>query len=521
MAQQQHGTIATKHTQVAIIGSGFSGLGMAIRLKGEGRHSFRIFEKNDGIGGTWRQNHYPGCACDVQSHVYSYSFEPNPEWTRMFAPQEEIRQYLEHCADKYRIRPHIHLNTPLTEARWDESRALWQLKDDQGREFTASVLVSGMGALSIPAYPDIPGTGRFQGKAFHSQDWDHDYDLTGKRVAVIGTGASAIQFVPEVQKEAGQLYLFQRSAPWIMPKPDREISEKERGVFRRLPMVQQLERKALYWMLESRAVPMLINPRLLKAARYMAKSHIRRQISTPELQRKVTPDYEFGCKRVLMSNNYYPALDQPNVDVVTDGIQEITETGIVTKDGQHRGIDVLIYGTGFKSTDPVPKGLIRGRDGQDLNELWQDGPEAYKGAAISGFPNLFMVMGPNTGLGHNSMVYMIESQIQYVMDAIHTMEEKNIDWVDVKEKAQRQYNQRLQGRLDGSIWNDGGCTSWYIHPETGRNVALWPDFTFRFSRQTRQFDAAAYHAGIAGEQASAEPRGQAQPTAVTLEEQPA
>lgn len=516
MAQQQHGTIASKHTQVAIIGSGFSGLGMAIRLKGEGRHSFRIFEKDGGIGGTWRQNHYPGCACDVQSHVYSYSFEPNPEWTRMFAPQKEIRQYLEHCADKYQVRPHIHLNTALTEARWDNARALWQLQDNHGGDFTASVLVSGMGALSIPAYPNIPGMDRFQGKAFHSQDWDHDYNLNGKRMAVIGTGASAIQFVPELQKQAGHLYLFQRSAPWITPKPDREISETERSVFRHLPTAQMLERKALYWMLESRIVPMLINPRLLRVARYLARSHIHRQIKDPELRRKVTPDYEFGCKRVLMSNNYYPALEQPNVEVVTDGVQEVTETGIVTTDGQHRAIDVLIYGTGFKSTDPVPQGLIRGRDGQDLHEVWRDGPEAYKGATIAGFPNLFMVMGPNTGLGHNSMVYMIESQIQYVMDAIQTMEQKNIDWVEVKAETQNAYNKRLQSRLDGSIWNDGGCTSWYIHPETGKNVALWPDFTFRFSRQTRQFDASAYQAGKAGDQDQAQTT-----TTTTLEEQPA
>lgn len=516
---QQHGTIATQHTQVAIIGSGFSGLGMAIRLKGEGRHSFRLFEKDDGIGGTWRQNHYPGCACDVQSHVYSYSFEPNPEWTRMFAPQEEIRQYLEHCADKYRIRPHIHLNTALREARWDEDRALWQLRDSHGRDFTASVLVSGMGALSIPAYPSVPGMDRFQGKAFHSQDWDHDYDLSGKRVAVIGTGASAIQFVPEVQKAAGQLYLFQRSAPWIMPKPDRAISHTERSVFRRLPSAQILQRNALYWLLESRIVPMRINPKLLKVARHLARSHIHRQIKDPDLRRKVTPDYEFGCKRVLMSNNYYPALEQSNVEVVTEGIQAITETGVVTRDGEHREVDVLIYGTGFKSTDPVPRGLIRGRDGRDLHETWRDGPEAYKGSTIAGFPNLFMVMGPNTGLGHNSMVYMIESQIQYVIGAIHTMDEKHIDWVEVKEATQNAYNKRLQSRLDGSIWNDGGCTSWYIHPETGKNVALWPDFTFRFRRQTRQFDASAYQAGKAEAQAGT--TAQTRPSTETPEEQPA
>ncbi len=493
--QQNHGAIASQHTDIAIIGTGFSGLGMAIQLKQAGRHNFRIFEKESGIGGTWRVNHYPGCACDVQSHVYSFSFEQNPEWTRMFAPQQEIRRYLEHCADKYQVRPHIHLNTALDQASWDEGAQRWRIRDEHGNQYTARVLVSGMGGLSIPAYPSIPGTERFQGKAFHSQDWDHDYDLSGKRVAVIGTGASAIQFVPEVQKVAGQVHLFQRSAPWIMPKPDRPITERERSVFRRVPSVQTLQRKAIYWMLESRVIPMVLNPKMLRIARHAAKNHIRRQISDPELRRQVTPDYEFGCKRVLMSNNYYPALEQPNMELVTDGIKEITETGVVTNDGQHREVDVIIYGTGFKAADPVPRGLIQGREGQDLNEVWRDGPEAYKGTAVAGFPNFFMLMGPNTGLGHNSMVYMIESQIQYVMNALQAMEERKAAYVDVRPRIQNAYNRRLQGKLDGSIWKDGGCTSWYIHPESGKNVALWPGFTFRFRQQTQRFDPEAYEMG--------------------------
>ena len=504
MAQQQHGAVAATHTRVAIIGSGFSGLGMAIRLKEEGRHDFRIFEKEAGVGGTWRVNHYPGCACDVQSHVYSFSFEPNPEWTRMFAPRDEIRAYLEHCADKYRIRPHIHLSTALNRAEWDEDAALWGLQDEHGNRYTANMLISGMGALSTPTYPNVPGRERFEGKAFHSQDWDHDYELRGKRVGVIGTGASAIQFVPELQKQASHLKVFQRSAPWIMPKPDRPIRPWERALFRRVPSAQALQRKTLYWMLEARVLPMLINPKLLRFARVVARRHIHSQISDPALRRKVMPDYEFGCKRVLMSNNYYPALDSPNVDLVTDDIQEITETGIRTADGQHHELDAIIYGTGFKATDPVPNGLIKGRNGQDLQELWREGPEAYKGAAVHGFPNFFMIMGPNTGLGHNSMVYMIESQIQYALDALRTLEKRDLDWVDVKPRQQTRYNQNLQSRLDGSIWTDGGCTSWYLHPETGKNVALWPDFTFRFAQQTRHFDPAAYERGYRRDQAAPE-----------------
>lgn len=502
MPEQQHGAITSTHTRVAIIGSGFSGLGMAIRLKEEGRHDFRIIEKEGGVGGTWRVNHYPGCACDVQSHVYSFSFEPNPEWTRMFAPRDEIRAYLEHCADKYGIRPHIQLNTALNKAEWDEDAALWRLQDNHGNRYTANMLVSGIGALSAPSYPNVPGRERFRGRAFHSQDWDHDYELRGKRVGVIGTGASAIQFVPEVQKEASNLKVFQRSAPWIMPKPDRPIRPWERALFRRAPSAQTLQRKALYWKLEARALPMLVNPKLLRFARAAAQRHIHSQITDPVLRRKVMPDYEFGCKRVLMSNNYYPALDKPNVELVTDNIQEITETGIRTADGEHHELDAIIYGTGFKATDPVPKGLLKGRGGQDLQELWRTGPEAYKGTTVHGFPNFFMIMGPNTGLGHNSMVYMIEAQIQYALDALRTMEKRGLDWVDVKSRKQAHYNSQLQGRLSGSIWTDGGCTSWYLHPETGKNVALWPNFTFRFAQQTCRFDPISYEWGWRREQSA-------------------
>lgn len=483
---------APDHSRIAIIGTGFAGLGMAIQLQKAGEQDFRLFEKAGGVGGTWRVNHYPGCACDVQSHLYSFSFEPNPEWTRLFAPQQEIRRYLESCADKYRLYPHIHLNTALVSARWGESDQYWHLTDEHGSAYTADILVAGIGGLSRASYPDLPGIERFRGKTFHSQDWDHDYDLAGKRVAVIGTGASAIQFVPQVQKQAARLTLFQRSAPWVMPKPDRAITEKERRWFRRLPLAQKLRRKALYWMLESRVIPILISPKMLKLVKKMALGHIHRQIKDPQLRAQVTPDYEIGCKRILLSNNYYPALGQPNVEVVSEGIREVTATGIITNDGIHREMDALIYGTGFKASDPVPAGLLTGRNGQDLQALWRNGPEAYKGTTVAGFPNFFMVGGPNTGLGHNSMIYMIESQIQYVLDTVTTMQREGIQSVEVEAGQQQAYNQRLQRSLSGSVWLKGGCTSWYLHPETGKNVALWPGFTFRFRNQTRHFDRHAY-----------------------------
>lgn len=491
---------AVEHHDIIIVGAGFSGLGMAIGLKQQGGKNFLILEKDEGVGGTWRVNHYPGCACDVQSHLYSFSFAPNPNWSRMFAPQAEIREYLRHCADQYGLWPHIRLSTALSRAQWDESAQLWRLRDSDGRHYSARVLISGMGALSIPAYPDIPGADRFRGKRFHSQHWDHQFDLRGKRVAVVGTGASAIQFVPQIQPLAERLDLYQRTAPWILPKPDRAMTGRELRLFRRLPLAQKALRAGIYWSLEARVMGLALHPGLMSLARRWGLRHIDRHIRDPELRRKVTPDYQIGCKRILLSNDYYQALDQDNLDVITDGIREITEEGVVARDGRERKVDAIIYGTGFKATDPVPRGLIFGREGRDLHDLWQTGPEAYKGTTVNGFPNLFLLMGPNTGLGHSSMVYMIESQITYVLDALRLMRRRKLAAVEVKAPPQLRFNQRIQSKLGGSVWNSGGCQSWYLHPQTGKNVTLWPGFTFQFRLITRRFDAGAYVLEKLGEQ---------------------
>lgn len=481
-----------EHHKVAIIGTGFSGLGMAIKLKQSGEDDFIVFEKEGGVGGTWRVNHYPGCACDVPSHLYSFSFATNPNWTRMFAPQPEIKKYLEYCADKFKLKPHIHLNNALQTARWDETDELWRLKDQHGKEYTANILVAGAGGLSTAAYPNIEGMNSFKGKVFHSQNWDHDYDLKGKRVAVIGTGASAIQFVPHVQKLAAKMDLYQRTPPWIMSKPDRAISWAERNVFKRLPAAQKAFRDAIYWMLESRVLGFTVNPRLMVLAKRWALNHIRAQIQDPELRKKVTPNYTMGCKRILMSDDYYPALAQPNSSVITTGIKEITANSIVTEDGTEREVDAIIYGTGFKATDPIPRQLLFGRNGQDIVDSWPDGPEAYKGTTVTGFPNLFILMGPNTGLGHNSMVYMIESQINYILGAMKLMQKKRIKHVEVTPHAQAAFNDEIQNKLTDSVWNSGGCQSWYIHPVSGKNVTLWPGFTWQFRQKTRRFDSNAY-----------------------------
>ncbi|WP_250656300.1 flavin-containing monooxygenase [Alkalimarinus coralli] len=481
------------HHKIAIIGTGFSGLGMAIQLKQSGEEDFVVFEKESGVGGTWRVNHYPGCACDVPSHLYSFSFAQKPDWTRMFAPQHEIRSYLEYCADQYKIMPHVRLKTAVNSARWDDNNGHWRVEDDSGRQYSADVLIAGAGGLSIPSYPSIDGMDKFKGKTFHSQNWDHDYDLKGKRVAVIGTGASAIQFVPHVQRQAASLSLYQRTPPWILPKPDRAISKVEKRLFKYSPRSQQLFRDALYWLYESRAVGFSFDPRVMSLAKHWALKHIKAQIKDPQLRDKVTPDYTIGCKRILMSDDYYSALDQQNAEVITNGIAEVTANSIITKDGNEQKVDAIIFGTGFKATDPIPRGFLFGRNGQDINDAWANGPEAYKGTTVAGFPNLFILMGPNTGLGHNSMVYMIESQIAYVKSALTFMSQQKTPFIDVSANRQQDYNKKIQKKLTGTVWDSGGCQSWYIHPASGKNVTLWPGFTWQFRLQTRSFDPSAYY----------------------------
>jgi cation diffusion facilitator CzcD-associated flavoprotein CzcO len=476
--------------EVLIIGSGFAGLGMAIKLREAGITDFVVLERGDSVGGTWRDNRYPGCACDVQSHLYSFSFEPNPEWTRMFAPQPEIRAYLEHCTDKYALRPHIRLNQNVTQARWDEDARLWRVRTEAGDTYAGRILVSGMGGLSNPAYPDIDGLTRFKGPMFHSAEWDYDVDLKGKRVAVIGTGASAVQFVPKIAPEAAHVDLFQRSAPWIMPKPDRQITALERAAFRRLPALQQARRAALYWQLEGRILGFALDPRLMKLPEAMARRHIRKQIKDPVLREKVTPTYAFGCKRVLISNDYYPALARDNVDVVTDDIASVTATGVRMASGELRKADVIILGTGFKVQDPLPRGAIFGRDGLDILDTWPNGPEAYKGVAVAGFPNLFMLVGPNSGLGHNSMVFMIESQVAYVMDAIRRMRAQKLAAIEVRREVQDEYNATLQATTADTVWTSG-CRSWYLDAN-GKNTALWPGSTVAYRLMTRRIRLADY-----------------------------
>jgi cation diffusion facilitator CzcD-associated flavoprotein CzcO len=494
MKQSEHSPtppVAPDH-DVIVIGSGFSGLAMAYRLRRVGNEDFVILERGDSVGGTWRDNHYPGCACDIQSHLYSFSFAPNPEWSRMFARQDEIRDYLERCATEVGARPHLRLGVNVTAVKLDEESGLWRVEVNGSRTLTARVVISCMGGLSNPAYAEVPGLDRFRGPSFHSAEWDHSAELAGKRIAVIGTGASAIQFVPEIAPEAERLHVFQRTAPWVIPKRDRRIGRLERAIYRRFPSVQRAYRRLIYWALESRVVAFTAKPRILKLAGAVARLHIRRQIADPELRRRVTPSYVMGCKRVLISNDYYPALDRDDVELVTDAIARVTEDAVVTEGGREIPVDVIIHGTGFHVQDMLTGTSVQGRGGADLEAAWSEhGMQAHRGTAVAGFPNLFFLLGPNTGLGHNSIVHMIEAQAHYVTEALRAMDRRGAWSAEPRPEAQAGFNAELQGMLDGAVWSEGGCRSWYLDAN-GRNTTLWPDFTFRFREQTSRFDEREY-----------------------------
>ncbi|MEU7863095.1 NAD(P)/FAD-dependent oxidoreductase [Nonomuraea sp. NPDC049141] len=475
---------------IVIIGSGFAGIGMAIKLKAAGYHDFVILEKAADLGGTWRDNTYPGCACDVPSPLYSYSFDLNPGWSRLFSPQQEIWDYMRVCGEKYGITPHLRYGKRVVSLEYDDADRQWTVTTDDGETLRANAVVSGIGALHIPSFPEISGCEAFAGPAFHSAEWDHSVDLTGKRVAVIGTGASAIQFVPRIADRVARLTVFQRTPPWIHPKPDVAFSPRTRR-FMKLPGAARTVRTALYWLLETRALGFTVDPRLMKAHEKVALKHLENQIPDPELRRRLTPDYTIGCKRTLLSSDYYPALTRSNVALVTDGITEIREHSIVDAAGVEHEVDVIIYGTGFKVTEALQRQRIVGRDGLKIQDAWQDGIETYYGISTAGFPNLFFLLGPNTGLGHNSVVFMIESQVRYVMDCLRLLSKTQARAIDVKPGRQREFNRRLRERLDPLVWNAGGCTSWYLD-EHGVNRTIWPGFTFEYWARTRKMKPGAY-----------------------------
>ena len=480
---------APVRTRVLIIGTGFAGLGMAIRLKQSGIEEFVVLERAGEVGGTWRDNTYPGAACDVPSHLYSFSFAPNPDWSRSFSPQAEIQEYLRRTATDFGVRPHIRFSSEVLGAAWDETVQRWRVCTDAG-DFDADVLVSATGALSDPAIPELPGLERFEGTVFHSAAWRHDVDLTGKRVAVIGTGASAIQFVPQIQPKVARLTVFQRTPPWILPRWDRPFRPLERWAFRHVPLVQRLGRAGIYWGREQMVAGFVMAPGLMEVAERLARRHLERSVADPALRAKLTPDYRIGCKRILISNDYLPSLTRPNVDLVAAGLADVRERSVVGADGSEHEVDAIIFGTGFHVTDIPVADRITGPGGVTLKEHWAGGMKAYKGTAVAGFPNFFLLVGPNTGLGHSSQVFMIESQIAYVLDAVrHLHRTGNV--LDVRAEAETAWDDGVQRAMRRTVWTTGGCASWYLD-RRGRNTTLWPGSTWRFRRLTSHFDPGAY-----------------------------
>ncbi|WP_042381598.1 flavin-containing monooxygenase [Streptacidiphilus melanogenes] len=481
---------AVQRVKVAIIGSGFGGLGAAVRLRQEGEHDFVVLERGDSVGGTWRDNSYPGCACDVPSHLYSFSFAPNPDWPRTFSGQPEIRSYLESVVDRFGLRGHLRFRHMVTGARWDEASGRWEVDTEQGR-YSAKVLVAATGPLSDPSVPDIPGIADFPGEVFHSAQWNHDYDLAGKRVAVIGTGASAIQIVPSIQPKVGRLVLFQRTPPWVMNRMDRDITTAERFVYRHVPAAQKALRGALWLVREYQVGAFVKRPGLLRAPEALALANLRRAVKDPDLRARLTPDYRFGCKRVLLSNTYYPALAQPNVDVVAAGLKEVKGSTLVASDGTEHEVDAIVFSTGFHVTDLPVADHITGAGGRTLAEEWTEGMAALRGTTVRGFPNLLLVIGPNTGLGNSSMVLMIESQLNYLADYLRKLDASGAAALDVTASAQLRWNDEVQRRMARTVWNTGGCRSWYLDAK-GNNTTLWPGTTGHFRRETRTVDLHEY-----------------------------
>jgi cation diffusion facilitator CzcD-associated flavoprotein CzcO/acetyl esterase/lipase len=474
---------------VAIIGAGFGGIGLGMTLKRAGIDSFTIFEKADGIGGVWRDNTYPGAACDVPSHLYSFSFEPNPDWTRVYSPQPEILDYLEGCVERYGIGPKLRLGTEVTRADFDEGSGRWRIETDGGETVEADVLVSACGQLSRPALSRIPHADRFAGPIFHTARWDHEVELNGKRVAVIGTGASTIQVVPAIAPRVGHLDVYQRSAPYVIPKKDRAYMPWERRLFRWFPPARRLARFR-QWLVFEIFISAFNQFRVVgKLGVRMHERHLDDQVTDPELKRALGPDDVLGCKRVLISPDYYSTLERSNVELVMQGVRELTKTGVVAEDGTERGVDVIVLSTGFESTRFLAPMEIRGRGGVELNEAWREGANAYLGMSVAEFPNLFLMYGPNTNLGSGSIIFQLESQMRYILDAVRKLQGRG-GWLAVRPEVQRSFDSEIQRRLSTSVWQTG-CNNWYVD-EHGRNTNNWPGFTLEYRRRTRRVDLTDY-----------------------------
>ncbi len=473
--------------RTVVVGAGFSGLGAAIRLRRGGHDDFVVLERSEDVGGTWWDNTYPGCRCDVPSNLYSYSFLPNPDWPETFSPRGEIQRYLRRCAEDEGIVGHIRFGVALERAAWDQDAVAWRLHTSAG-EVLAERLITGTGGLVEPKLPEIPGLEAFAGPIVHTARWDHSLELEGKRVGVIGTGSSGIQVIPELAKVAGHLDVFQRTPAWVLPHLNRRTSSLERALFRKVPVLQRADRAFTTAYMELTNLVMTRRPAVLKGLEAVSRWHLRRQLPDhPELHAALTPEYRLGCKRITLSNRYLRTFARDHVDLVTDGIASIDAGAVVTADGERHELDVLVLGTGFQVTEMPAAARVVGRDGRTLQETWQGAPEAYLGTTISGFPNLFTLLGPNTGLGAGSIVTMVEAQLDYAIACLDAMDAQGLSMLEVREDVLHAYNDEVQRRSDGTVWLDGGCTSWYL-ADDGRNVTLWPDLMAAFEKRTRAFD---------------------------------
>jgi len=476
---------------IAIIGAGFAGIGTAIRLKQAGIESFTMFERAGEIGGTWRDNTYPGAACDVPSHAYSLSFEQNPRWSHRYSPSEEIQSYLLGLVEKWKLRSHLRLGTAIVGARFDETAGTWTLDTSTGETFTARVVVSGVGGLVDPAYPEIEGIERFEGELFHTARWNHAFDLTGKRVGVIGTGASAVQVVPSIAPKVARLDVFQRTPAWVVPKLDRRYSERAKRAFERFPWLLRASRFVQYALSELFGPMIFLDaPRLSAIGEGMSRRHLHAQVKDPALREKLLPHFQFGCKRILVSDDYWASFERENVELVTEAIDRIVPGGIQTKDGAVHGLDAIVVATGFAlglASAPFP---VTGRGGRSLDDAWKDGAVAYKGMTVSGFPNWFILMGPNTGPGHTSVLVYTEAQIAHALQAIYKLMHEGVKFVDVRQDAQDRYNRGIQGRMKYMVWSTG-CHPWYLSKD-GTNHALYPGFAGEYVLRARHLDPSEY-----------------------------
>lgn len=476
-----------KTYKAIIIGSGFGGQCAALKLKKQGIEDFLILERRDFMGGTWCQNTYPGAAVDVQSPLYSIESEPY-DWSQMFAEQNELQLYTNHVIDKNNLRDKTQTGANVSKIEWHEADQAWQVHLRDQPSIRAQFVINASGPLSTPVIPAFKGKESFKGKSFHTNNWDQDYDYRGKRIAIIGSGASAAQIIPAIAKDADELHIFQRSPHWVLPRPDYVFKPWQRKLLKNKALYTLL-RKAIYWQLESRVIGFKYSQTMLKlAAQNKAVKHIKKQIPDPVLRAKVTPDYTIGCKRIILSDTLYPALCRDNVSLhdKTQGIKEITETGIITQDGENLKLDLIVYSTGYDATDGVISYPVIGREKKRLEDFWQEYPRAYLGTSAPGFPNLFIVTGPNTGIGHTSAIVVIEAQMNYMISSIKSLSANNNKVIEVKADAENRYTQHIHKEMAKTVWKSGGCNSWY-QSKSGHVIAMFPGFSFTYQRWTKNF----------------------------------